>query len=222
MADLLLTVHDIPLSLTNSGVPPNVYVKQYDKGARVIRCSLYQGKKAYILPADVLVSCSGTTPGGSSFLFDSEHHPLHVTDNRILITITEEMTEHAGQYPVDIILRDTEGRILRTFSFLMSVEPCAVSPGRMMKRTFSEALATISAGLTEVFITDDGYLAIRCDDDTFLPPGSVSDLAGIIHDELVEAGIGEEEKLVYETASRYGLSFSMDGIGRLIIHYGEE
>ncbi len=222
MADLFLTIHDIPLSLTNSGVPPIVYVKQYDKGARVIRCSLYQGKEAYILPADVLVSCSGTTPGGISFLFDSEHNPLQVAGNRILITITKEMTEYAGQYPVDIILRDTEGRILRTFSFLMSVEPCAVSPGRMMKRSYAEALAEIAESVMEVFITDDGYLAIRCDDGTFLPPGSVSDLAGIIHDELVEAGIGEEEKLVYETASRYGLSFSMDGIGRLIIHYGEE
>ncbi len=221
MAELLLTVHDIPLRLTDSGVPPMVYVKQYDRGARVIRCSLYQGRAVYTLPADVLVSCSGITPGGTSFLFDPEHNPVQAAGNRVLITVTEEMTEHAGQYPVDIILRDTEGRILRTFSFWMSVEPCAVSPGRMMKRSCAEALVEMAGSVMEVFITDDGYLAIRCNDGTFLPPGSVSDLAGILHDELVEARIGEEEKLLYETEPRYGLAFVMDGIGRLIIHYGE-
>ena len=219
MAGILLTIHDIPLSLTNSGVPPIVQVKQYDRGARVIRCGLYQGKTAYDLPDDITVSCCGVTTGGSPFSLSTANDSMWISGNRILIPVIETMTEHAGVYPVDVVLTDTEGRILRTFCFLMSVEPCAVARGRNLKKTFSSALDDIHDTLVEVFITDDGYLAIRCDDGTFLPPGSASDLASIIYNELVCTEIENTGKTQYTTADRYGLSFEMDELGRLLVGY---
>ena len=43
MGNILLAVHDIKLNLTESKVPPIVHVKQYDRFARLVRCTLFEG-----------------------------------------------------------------------------------------------------------------------------------------------------------------------------------
>ncbi len=222
MANLLLAVHDIKLNLTEGKVPPIVHVKQYDRLTRRIRCTLFEGSQEYTIPFGASLYCSGARPDGGLFFYNSnEGTEIAKANNRVIITVTGFMAESAGQYPVDVVLADSQGSVLRTFSFLLDVEPCAVPNGRVLKRTQSAALGEISETIIEVFITDDGYLAIRCNDGSFLPPGSVSDIVSIIHEELVNASIRDDGKLEYETEARYGLAFSMDREGKIIVNYGE-
>lgn len=222
MPNLLLAIHDIKLNLTESKVPPTVHVKQYDRFARRIRCTLYENSQEYTIPPRTSLICSGARPDGRLFFYNSnEGTEITQVNNRIWITVTEAMTENEGRYPVDVILLDSQGSVLRTFSFIVQVEPCAVKNGKVLKRTFSGALSEISDTILEVYITDDGYLAIRCNDGSFLPQGSASDIVSIIREELVTSSIEQDGKMAYETAERYGLSFAMDGEGKIQVNYGE-
>ena len=222
MGNILLAVHDIKLNLTESKVPPIVHVKQYDRLARHIRCTLFEGCQEYTIPFGASLLCSGARPDGGLFFYHSnEGDEITRANNRVIITVTGFMAESAGQYPVDVVLADSQGSVLRTFSFLVDVEPCAVPNGRVLKRTQSAALDEVSETIIEVFITDDGYLAIRCNDGSFLPPGSVSDIVSIIHEELVTASIRDDGKIAYSTEDKYGLSFSVDSEGKITVNYGE-
>ena len=222
MSNILLSIHDIKLNLTDSEIPPTVHVKQYDHLARSIRCTLYEGLQEYTIPQNTSLICSGARPDGRFFSYHSvDSEIVSQVNNRIVIAVTAAMTENEGRYPVDIVLLDQQGSVLRTFSFIIQVEACAVKHGKILKRTFSNALSEVSETITEVFITDDGYLAILCNDGSFLPPGSESDIVSIIHEELVNSSINNEGKMVYETEQRYGLSFAMDNEGKISVIYGE-
>lgn len=222
MGNILLAVHDIKLNLTESKVPPIVHVKQYDRLARHIRCTLFEGGREYTIPNGTSLICSGARPDGRLFSYqDSENSTIRQVNNRVWITVTEDMTENEGRYPVDVVLFDIQGRVLRTFSFFLDVEPCAVKNGKVLKRTRESALSEVSDSILTVYITNDGYFAIRCNDGSFLPSGSVSDIVSIIHEELVNASIRADGKLQYETEDKYGLSFAMDGTGTIIVNYGE-
>jgi hypothetical protein len=96
-----------------------------------------------------------------------------------------------------------------------------VKNGKVLKRAQSSALTEISETILEVFITDDGYLAIRCNDGSFIPQGSVSDIVEIVRDGLVTASIGSDGEMEYATEPRYGLSFAMDREGKIQVNYGE-
>ena len=222
MADLIFAVHDIKLNLTESKVPPIVHVKQYDQKARLIRCSLFEECREYTMPNGASLICSGARPDGRLFCYRSaQGNAISRINNRVIITVSGFMTENAGRYPVDVVLADSQGSILRTFSFILHVEPCAVKNGKVLKRAQSSALTEISETILEVFITDDGYLAIRCNDGSFIPQGSVSDIVEMIHSELVNASIDSDGKMEYATEPRYGLSFAMDGEGKIQVNYEE-
>ena len=222
MADLIFAVHDIKLNLTESKVPPTVHVKQYDQKARLIRCTLFEGRREYTIPNGTSLICSGARPDGGLFrYYSTQGNIISQINNRVIIAVSGFMTENAGRYPVDVVLADLQGSILRTFSFILHVEPCAVKNGKVLKRSQSSALSEISETILEVFITDDGYLAIRCNDGSFIPQGSVSDIVEMIHSELVTATIGSEGKMEYATEPRYGLSFAMDREGKIQVNYGE-
>lgn len=220
MADLIFAVHDIKLNLMESKVPPIVHVKQYDQKARLIRCTLFEGHREYTIPNGTSLICSGARPDGGLFCYRStDGNMISQINNRVIIAVSGFMTENAGRYPVDVVLADSQGSILRTFSFILHVEPCAVKNGKVLKRSQSVALAEISETILEVFITDEGYLAIRCNDGSFIPQGSVSDIMEIVRDGLVSASIGSEGKMEYATEPRYGLSFAMDGEGKIQVNY---
>lgn len=46
-----------------------------------------------------------------------ENDKVGVADNRMVITVTDFMTQISGRFPVDLILIDTDGDVLGSFSF---------------------------------------------------------------------------------------------------------
>ncbi len=120
---------DIDLSLTENLITPVVHVRQYDHKSRKIRCTFYANHLEYTIPSNVIYIYVGTRPDGCLFQYSSENSNNDKIaldgNNRIIITITDFMTEVPGKYPVDIVFVDNTGDILGSFSFLLSVESAA-------------------------------------------------------------------------------------------------
>ena len=109
---------DIELSLTEHLVPPVVHVKQFDHKARKVRCTLYANAVEYTIPSNIILAYSGTRPDGRLFQYSTEaltNDKVDLIGNKLVITITDFMTEVAGRYPVDLVLLDADGDILAAF-----------------------------------------------------------------------------------------------------------
>ena len=106
---------DIELSLTEHLVPPVVHVKQFDHKSRKVRCTLYVNAVEYTIPQDAILAYSGTRPDGRLFQYSTEalsNDKVALVNNRLVITITDFMTEVSGRYPVDLVMLDADGDIL--------------------------------------------------------------------------------------------------------------
>lgn len=216
---------DIELSLTEHLVPPVVHVKQFDHKARKIRCTLYASGTEYTIPANIILAYSGTRPDGRLFQYSTEaltNDKVDLIDNRLVITITDFMTEVAGRYPVDLIMLDSTGDVLGSFSFTLYVERAATSNRKILTATYASVAEAVKNGVFECFITDDGHFGINSDDGLGLGSGSFSDVVDRINEELVETSINDDGYLVFETDERLGLIFGMDDEGNLIVDYKEE
>ena len=216
---------DIELSLTEHMVPPIVHVKQFDHKARKIRCTLYANAVEYSIPANIILAYSGTRPDGRLFQYSTEaltNDKVDLIDNRLVITITDFMTEVAGRYPVDLVLLDSDGDVLGSFSFTLYVERAATGNRKILTATYASVAEAVRNGVFECFITDDGYFGINSDDGLGMSTGSYSDVVDRINEVLVETSINDDGYLVFETDERLGLVFDMDDAGHLTVDYKEE
>ena len=216
---------DIELSLTEHLVPPVVHVKQFDHKARKVRCTLYANAVEYTIPTNIILAYSGTRPDGRLFQYSTEaltNDKVDLIGNKLVITVTDFMTEVAGRYPVDLVLLDAEGDILGSFSFTLYVERAAAKNRKIFTATYASVAEAVRNGVFECFTTEDGYFGINSDDGLGLGVGSYSDVVDRINAELVETSINDDGYLVFETDERLGLVFGMDDEGNLIVDYREE
>jgi len=216
---------DIELSLTEHLVPPVVHVKQFDHKARKVRCTLYTNAVEYTIPANIILAYSGTRPDGRIFQYSTEaltNDKVDLIDNRLVITITDFMTEVSGRYPVDLVLLDADGDILGSFNFTLYVERAANKNRKILTATYPSVAEAVRNGVFECFTTEDGYFGINTDDGLNLGDGSYSDVVDRINSELVETSINDDGYLVFETDERLGLVFGMDDEGNLVVDYREE
>jgi len=216
---------DIELSLTEHLVPPVVHVKQFDHKARKVRCTLYANAVEYTIPTSIILAYSGTRPDGRLFQYSTEalnNDKVALIGNKLVITITDFMTEVSGRYPVDLVLLDADGDILGSFSFTLYVERAAAKNRKILTATYASVAEAVRKGVFECFTTEDGYFGINSDDGLNLGEGSYSDVVDRINVELVETSINDEGYLIFETDERLGLVFGMDDEGNLIVDYREE
>ena len=216
---------DIELSLTEHLVPPVVHLKQFDHKARKVRCTLYANAVEYTIPTNIILAYSGTRPDGRLFQYSTEaltNDKVDLIGNKLVITVTDFMTEVAGRYPVDLVLLDADGDILGSFSFTLYVERAAAKNRKILTATYASVAEAERNGVFECFTTEDGYFGINSDDGLGLGVGSYSDVVDRINAELVETSINDEGYLIFETDERLGLVFGMDDEGNLIVDYREE
>lgn len=213
----------VELSLTENLVPPIVHVKQFDNNARKIRCTFYDGAVEYTMPDGAILSCSGTRPDGAVFQYSSESAEdlVYIDGNNAVFTITEFMTEKYGRVPVDLILLSEDGDVLGAFSLVLRVERAAVSNGSIATMTVSKAAIAIAEGLYEVFITDDGYFAIRSNDGLGVTVETESSTISMVLSGMMDASITDDGYLAIDTDGLLNISFSMDDEGHLVVVFGE-
>ena len=216
---------DIDLSLTEHLVPPVVHVKQFDHKARKVRCTLYANAVEYTIPTSIILAYSGTRPHGRLFQYSTEalnNDKVALIGNKLVITVTDFMTEVSGRYPVDLVLLGVDGDILGSFSFTLYVERAAAKNRKILTATYASVAEAVRNGVFECFTTEDGYFGINSDDGLNLGEGSYSDVVDRINVELVETSINDDGYLIFETDERLGLVFGMDDEGNLIVDYREE
>lgn len=223
MADMKI-YQDVELSLTENLIPAVVHVKQFDHKARKVRCQLYVDSVEYTIPDRAIVSCAGTRPDGHLFQYSSETAPelVTVSENAVIFTITDFMTEVSGRYPIDVILLDDEGDVLGMFSLTLRIERSAVGNGKIATITYAKAVVAVERGIYECFTTEDGYFGIRSNDGLGYLPGSVSSTIDKILETMVNCSVTDNGYLAFETDDALGLIFSTDNEGRLVVRFHEE
>ena len=214
---------DIELSLTEHLVPPVVHVKQFDHLARKVRCTLYANAIEYTIPQNIVLASSGTRPDGRLFQYSTEavvNDKIDLIDNRLIITLTDFMTEVSGRYPVDLVMIDADGDILGSFSFTLYVEKAATKNRKILTATYASVAEAVRLGVFEIFSTVDGYFGIESDDQLGLSTGSISSTVERIKEEMLTCSIDDNGYVNFETDERIGLIFSMDDEGHFVVEYG--
>lgn len=110
------------LNLIPGKVPVAVHVKQYDTGLREITFNLYYGDTAYSVPYNSTITVSGTKPDGNGF----SYNVTQFSGSAVTIPMQEQMTVLAGEFPCQLTIANS-GEIIGTASFLLCVEPAALS-----------------------------------------------------------------------------------------------
>ena len=147
---------------------------------------------------------------------------MDVVDNRIIVTISDFMTEVSGRYPVDLVMIDADGEILGSFSFTLYVERAATKNRKILTATYAAVAEAVRQGVFECFITDDGYFGINSNDGLGLGSDSYSATVERVHEVLVDCSIDDSGYMNFETDERLGLVYDMDEEGRLVVYYLEE
>lgn len=109
------------LNLIPGKVPVAVHVKQYDTGLREITFNLYYGDTEYSVPYNSTITVSGTKPDGNGFSYS-----VTFSGSAVTVPMQEQMTVLAGEFPCQLTIANS-GEIIGTASFLLCVEPAALS-----------------------------------------------------------------------------------------------
>lgn len=110
------------LNLIPGKVPVAVHVKQYDTGLREITFNLYYGDTEYSVPYNSTITVSGTKPDGNGF----SYNVTQFSGSAVTVPMQEQMTVLAGEFPCQMTIANS-GEIIGTASFLLCVEPAALS-----------------------------------------------------------------------------------------------
>lgn len=109
------------LNLIPGKVPVAVHVKQYDTGLREITFNLYYGDTEYSVPYNSTITVSGTKPDGNGFSYS-----VTFSGSSVTVPMQEQMTVLAGEFSCQLTIANS-GEIIGTASFLLCVEPAALS-----------------------------------------------------------------------------------------------
>ena len=208
---------EIELSLTEVQIPPVVHAKQHDRRWRQIRCVMYNGASEYPIPENAIVAVSGMRPDGMVFQYSSDTAPdeVFLDGGTAIVTITEFMTAKFGRYPVDVTLLDGNGGVLGSFSFTLKVDKAAVGNGKIATITYEGMVTAILDGLVEVYLTENGELAIRTNDGLGIHEGYYSSAAQAVEQRMNSVSLDQDGRLCLETDSKLCMKFRMDGEGKL-------
>ena len=114
----------INVYLDAGGIPPEVYIKQYDHNLRVIAAQVWDGAQPYALPAGYVARVGVRKSDGKRVLNDCETSADGPTLT-VYAVITQQMTAVAGKQRAEIQISGPEGQ-LRSGSFVLDVVPAEV------------------------------------------------------------------------------------------------
>ena len=114
----------INVYLDAGGIPPEVYIKQYDHNLRVIAAQVWDGAQPYALPAGYVARVGVRKSDGKRVLNDCETSADGPTLT-VYAVITQQMTAVAGKQRAEIQISGPEGQ-LRSGSWVLDVVPAEV------------------------------------------------------------------------------------------------
>ena len=109
------------LDMIPGGAQTAVACNQFEAGDTWVFSLYYDGGR-YSIPEDAEVSITGTKPDGAAYKIAGT-----VTDNAVVIEVTEQMTACAGRSISEILVEsETDGTVLYSANFPLLIEPAAV------------------------------------------------------------------------------------------------
>ena len=135
-----MTSQTINLDLIPKGVPPIVYVSQYDKG-QTWTINVLKDGAAFSIPAGSTVTIQGTKADGTGFQYAC-------TFSGSVVTATEEqqMTIFAGDVSTEIRITNGDD-LIGSLNFIIRVEPAALRDDTLISETdlplIEEAIETL-------------------------------------------------------------------------------
>ncbi len=123
----------VKLNLVPGGVPPVVYVSQYDVG-RMLEFALYDGMTEASISESSVVEIRGTKPDNTGFSY-----ACSLAGNIASIPTQEQMTVLAGEIECEIVLTMAEARVASS-NFILRVERAGLRSGVLISETELDSL----------------------------------------------------------------------------------
>lgn len=114
------------LDLKKPDVIQRIYVPQYDSILRVFEFHLLDGDSIYVIPDNVTITIRGTKPDKNVFAY-----PCNSFGETGIVTVNceEQMTAVDGDVRCQIVMIDSSGDRLGTFTFILVVERAGMVEG---------------------------------------------------------------------------------------------
>ena len=114
-------MREFSIDMIPGGTQTAVSCNQFESGDTWVFALYYDGGR-YSIPEDAEVSITGTKPDGAAYNISGT-----VTDNSVVIEVTEQITACAGRSIAEIFVEsETDGTTLYSANFPLLVEPAAV------------------------------------------------------------------------------------------------
>lgn len=123
---------------------PRVNVSQYDKGARTLEISLYNGSVPFSIPNGATVSIQGTKADDTGFQYAATFSGSVVTAD-----VTDQMTVFAGDVETEVVIA-ASGQQLASGNFVLRVEPAALSDDAQISETDIPVLQSLPERLARL------------------------------------------------------------------------
>lgn len=123
-----MTSQTFSLDLIPQGIPPVVYVSQYDKG-QTWSINILKDGSPFTIPGDSVVTVQGTKEDGTGF-----QYPCTFSGSVVEVTEEQQMTVFSGDVATEI--RITNGNdIIGSLNFIIRVEPAALADDTEISET---------------------------------------------------------------------------------------
>lgn len=111
----------IAVDMVPGGVPETVRISQYDKDMRQFEVRLLMDGADYPVPGGCVATVSGTKPDGCGFSCTCP-----ISENAVLVTVSDQMSALPGDIPCEITLFKTGGERIASANFFLRVEQAAL------------------------------------------------------------------------------------------------
>lgn len=102
-----------------------IKAQQGDNNSRILEFILYNQGKPYVITDDTLLKFMGHRGDGSYFLKDETDECIQLKENKILVSLTDDILYYSGMIEAKLVMYDNNGNILSTVPFKIS---CTKSP----------------------------------------------------------------------------------------------
>ena len=117
----------------NTGIPPDVTLKQYDKtsdaSGKQLQFDLYDGATLYTIPSGATVTIRGTKPDLTGYVYKCSF-----TGSTVTVNVQEQMTVCAGRHNAEVRI-EKGGNILGTANVTLNVEKSSLNDAVPISKT---------------------------------------------------------------------------------------
>lgn len=123
-----MTSQTFSLDLIPKGIPPIVYVSQYDKG-QTWNIGILKDGSPFTVPGGSVVTVQGTKEDGTGFQYSCTF-----SGSQVVVTEEQQMTMFAGDVATEIRITNG-GAIIGSLNFIIRVEPAALADDTVISET---------------------------------------------------------------------------------------